>query len=177
MSVARQIGCALIALFIGSGVSFARGVYQEPDAFLKETFAGLTPETKALWITPDLKDRVTGILGHPPNAMRIRYWADGRRTAWIVEEIGKEKPITTGIVVNDGSIERVKVLIFRESRGWEVRHDFFTEQFAGAVLTGQHQLDRNIDGISGATMSVSAVTRLARMVLYLDQQVGTDELR
>ena len=120
---------------------------------------------------------MTEILGHPPNAMRIRYWADGGRTAWIVEEIGKEKPITTGIVVNAGNIERVKVLIFRESRGWEVRHDFFTDQFNGAGLTGQHQLDRNIDGISGATMSVHAVTRLARMVLFLDRQVSADELR
>jgi hypothetical protein len=109
--------------------------------------------------------------------MRIRYWAEGGRTAWIVEEIGKEKPITTGIVVNDGSIERVKVLIFRESRGWEVRHDFFTKQFHGATLNGHRELDRSIDGISGATMSVSAVTRLARMVLLLDRKVAAHESR
>lgn len=160
-----------------AGVAAARGVYQEPDAFLSETFSGNTPPAKALWITPALRDEVAGILGHPPNAMRIRYWADGGRTAWIVEEIGKEKPITTGIVVNDGSIERVKVLIFRESRGWEVRHDFFTEQFDGATLNGHRELDRPIDGISGATMSVSAVTRLARMVLLLDRTLAADEPR
>lgn len=177
ISTTRRIGWFLIVFLVGVGVSSARGVYQQPDAFLHETFAGETPQKKALWITPELRDQVTEILGHPPNAMRIRYWADGGRTAWIVEEIGKEKPITTGIVVNAGNIERVKVLIFRESRGWEVRHDFFTDQFNGAGLTGQHQLDRNIDGISGATMSVNAVTRLARMVLFLDRQVSADELR
>ena len=160
-----------------SGVAAARGVYQEPDDFLSETFAGEPPAVRALWITPALREEVAGILGHPPNAMRIRYWADGGRTAWIVEEIGKEKPITTGIVVNGGSIERVKVLIFRESRGWEVRHDFFTEQFDGATLNGHRELDRTIDGISGATMSVSAVTRLARMVLLLDRKVAADESR
>ncbi len=172
-----RIGLLSLVLAGASGIAAARGVYQEPDDFLRETFAGEPPSVKALWITPELREEVAGILGHPPNAMRIRYWADGGRTAWIVEEIGKEKPITTGIVVNGGSIERVKVLIFRESRGWEVRHDFFTAQFDGATLNGHKELDRPIDGISGATMSVSAVTRLARMVLLLDRTLAADESR
>lgn len=167
----------VFVLTAAGGTAAARGVYQEPDDFLSEAFAGRTPPARALWITPDLREEVAGILGHPPDAMRIRYWAEGGRTAWIVEEIGKEKPITTGIVVNAGSIERVKVLIFRESRGWEVRHDFFTKQFDGATLNGHRELDRPIDGISGATMSVSAVTRLARMVLLLDRTLAADEPR
>jgi hypothetical protein len=169
------LAASLVLFFAATGGAAARGVYQEPDEFLIETFAGATPEPKALWITPELKRDVAEILGHPPAAMRIRYWADGARTAWIVEEIGKEKPITTGVVVNDGAIERVKVLIFRETRGWEVRHDFFTAQFTGATLDEDRTLDRPIDGISGATMSVSAVTRLARVVLYLDRHVSASE--
>jgi len=177
MSKAIHIVLLTFVLTGVGGVAVARGVYQEPDDFLSETFAGQPPAVKALWITPDLREEVAGILGHPPNAMRIRYWAEAGRTAWIVEEIGKEKPITTGIVVNGGSIERVKVLIFRESRGWEVRHDFFTKQFHGATLNGHRELDRSIDGISGATMSVSAVTRLARMVLLLDRKLAADESR
>ena len=60
-----------------------------------------------------------------------------------------------------------KVLVFRESRGWEVRHPFFTDQFRDAGLTGELALDRNIDGISGATLSVRALSRLARLALYL----------
>jgi len=162
-------------LFAASGVTaVARGVYQQPEDFLNETFGSATPTARAVWITADLKQRIAAILGHPPAAMRIRYWSHDQRTAWIVEEIGKEKPITTGIVISGNRIERVKVLIFRESRGWEVRHDFFTDQFHGATLNGRAELDRSIDGISGATMSVSAVTRLARMVLLLDQEVGAD---
>ena len=172
----RRILIAASLFLCAAGAVGARGVYQEPDQFLDETFAGATPAPKALWITPDLREGVTRILGHPPAAMRMRYWAQDGRTAWIVEEVGKEKPITTGIVVNAGAIERVKVLIFRESRGWEVRHDFFTDQFDGATLNGEGQLDRTIDGISGATMSVSALTRLARVVLYLDNHVNAGNI-
>lgn len=153
----------------------AMGVYQTPEDFLRETFAGQPPKAEALWLTKDLRQAVTDILGHPPATMRLRYWRQGERTAWIVEEIGKEKPITTGIVIEEGRIEQVKVLIFRESRGWEVRHDFFTDQFRQAGLDTSRQLDRDIDSISGATLSVNAITRLARMALYLNARVAGNE--
>ena len=156
-------------------VAGAMGVYQAPDDFLQETFDGNPPSPKAVWLTADLREAVKDILGHPPATMRMRYWREGDRTAWIVEEIGKEKPITTGIVITNGRIERVKVLVFRESRGWEVRHDFFTDQFRQVGLNGDHHLDRRIDSISGATLSVSAITRLARMTLFLDSRVTRDE--
>jgi uncharacterized protein with FMN-binding domain len=84
-----------------------------------------------------------------------------------LEEIGKEQPITTGIVVEDGKIDQVKVLVFRESRGFEVRYPFFTDQFRGATLREGLDLDREIDGISGATLSVRALTKLARLALLL----------
>ena len=93
------------------------------------------------------------------------------RTAWILEEVGKEKPITAGIVINNEKIELVKVLVFRESRGWEVRHDFFTNQFKQIALKPDHQLDKSIDNISGATLSVRAVSKLARIALLLDKKV------
>jgi len=105
----------------------------------------------------------------------VRYWSRDERTAWILEEIGKTEPITTGIVVDKGAIARISVLIYRESRGWEVRYPFFTDQFKGATLNSTHELDRNIDGISGATLSVRALTRLARVALLLDAKVRQAE--
>jgi hypothetical protein len=147
-------------------------VYQEPAEFVSETFLGNPPPPQVLWLTGTLGDTVHEILGHSPSSKRLRYWRDGQRSAWILEEIGKELPITTGIVVNGGQIERVRILVFRESRGWEVRHEFFTRQFDGASMNGRRELDRRIDGISGATLSVRAVEKLARLALLLDDQVS-----
>lgn len=150
-------------------------VYQEPADFVNESFHGNPPAPKALWLTPELKTQMQAILGHPPVGMRIRYWHDQERTTWVLDEIGKELPITTGIVVHQNTIEQVRVLIFRESRGWEVRHDFFTDQFRGASMNGNGSLDRNIDGISGATLSVRAVEKLARVALLLDQTIKSTQ--
>ena len=151
----------------------AEDVYLAPEAFLAEAFDGDVPEPGKLWITKDVKAGAAAIMGHDLGALRVGYWTRGTRSAWILEEIGKVHPITTGLVVDDGAIARIQVLIYRESRGWEVRYPFFTDQFLGARLTVNHRLDRGIDGISGATLSVDALTRLARLALFLHGRVMT----
>ena len=153
----------------------AGGVYQEPDAFINQVFDNAPPKPQVLWLNKELKAQIVDILDHKYKGLRVRYWQQDldnkRRTAWILDEIGKEKPITVGLVVNDQKIELVKVLVFRESRGWEVRHDFFTKQFEQAALKDNNRLDKNIDNISGATLSVRALTKLARIALLLDRQL------
>ena len=150
-------------------------VYQSPEEFLAEAFGGQTPEPALLWIRGPVRDHIKEILGHRYSGIRIRYWARGQRTAWILEEIGKYKPITTGFVVDQGRIRTVKVLIYRESHGWEVRYPFFTDQFRDVRLTQDWELSGDIDNISGATLSVNALTRLAALALYLHEQAVARE--
>ena len=171
--VMTDVRCWLLCLLLATATSLpAKGVYQEPDAFLSEVFNGEPPAPKVLWITRALRDPIEEILGHSPGVLRMRYWKSYQRSAWILEEIGKEQPITVGLVVHAGRLETVRVLAFRESRGWEVRYPFFTDQFNGATLTDEHNLDRTIDGISGATLSVRALQKLARLALFLDSRTA-----
>jgi len=149
----------------------AGGVYQQPADFIKQVFNNQPPKPSVLWLKKDLKKQLSDILDHKYKGMRIRYWQQNKKTAWVLEETGKDKLITAGIVINDGKIEQVKVLIFRESRGWEVRHDFFTDQFKQAKLADNNQLSKHIDNISGATLSVRAVKKLAKIALFLDQTI------
>ncbi len=151
--------------------SHARGVYQHPDAFLAETFANKVPKAQFVWFTGEIGKTVKSILSHKPPTLRTRYWLQDKRSVWILEEIGKEKPITVGFIINQGQIERVKVLIFRESRGWEIKREDFTDQFKAVTLEKENELSKPIDSISGATLSVNAVTKLSRIALYLDSQV------
>jgi len=159
-------------LIVGSAGVLAGGTYQEPGAFLGDSFSEGTPEAAVIWLTGERKQAIQKLLGHSYTSLRVRYWRQDMRSAWILEEVGKEQPITVGIVVSEGRLERIKVLVFRESRGWEVRHPFFTDQFKNAGLNKERQLDRPIDGISGATLSVRAMKKLAAMALYLDSQLG-----
>ena len=156
---------------INSTVAVAGGVYQEPADFIIEVFDNDPPKADVLWLNKDLKAQIVKILDHKYNGLRVRYWQKEKRSAWILEEIGKEKQITAGIVINNSRIEQVKVLVFRESRGWEVRHDFFTDQFKQAGIDEDNRLDKSIDNISGATLSVRAIKKLATIALLLDQHI------
>jgi hypothetical protein len=164
----------LLLLFLSAGPTPADSTYQSPEDFLNEIFAGAVPTAQVLWLKDDVRETSTAIMGHRYPAIRVRYWLKGARSAWILEEIGKERPITTGIVVNNHGIERLRVLVFRESRGWEVKHPFFTDQFPGLGITPAYELDGPIDGVSGATLSVRALKKLARLALYFHSQVVTD---
>jgi len=170
MNIRTGVG-VIVLLFFVLGTALAKDVYQTPRAFLAETFSGETPKPEMVWLSGALKGAATKIMGHPYAKLRIKYWQLNGRTAWILEEIGKVKPITTGFVIDSDRIERMKVLVFRETRGWEIKYPFFTRQFKGLGLKGDDGLDGNIDGITGATLSVSAVTRLSRLALFLNQHV------
>jgi FMN-binding domain len=143
-------------------------VYLAPEAFLAEVF-GAAPKASVLWLTPEIRGEVAKILGHAPGKLRERYWSEGTKSAWILEEIGKEELISAGFVVSAGRIERASVLVYRESRGMEVRYPNFLKQFSGAELNDRHELSKRIDGISGATLSVWAMGRMARQALYFDR--------
>jgi hypothetical protein len=160
----------LLTLALGAAAAgFVRGeVYQQPDAFVAEVF-GTVPAPKVLWLTKDIQAQAAAILGHPPAQLRQRYWSDAHRSVWILEEIGKEELITAGFVVADGRIDHVRVLVYRESRGQEVRYPSFLKQFNGAKLAQGARLDREIDGIAGATLSVGAMERMARLALFFDR--------
>lgn len=144
------------------------GQYQTRAEFLQSALGSTQPPSGTLWLDDKTRPRIADILGRTPDMLRVRYWFEGARTAWIIDEVGKEKPITFGVVVANGEIQTLRVLQFRESRGWEIRYPFFTDQFTDARLTNSAALDRRIDSISGATLSVNAATKVARLALLLD---------
>jgi hypothetical protein len=170
----RQIGCCTVRvimigfMIVGTAVA-ADKIYEQPSAFLGRHF-GEMPKPSVLALNDDQQKKIKEILGHAYGQQRVRYWASSGKHGWILEEIGKTEPITTGIVIQNHAITEVKVLIYRESHGWEVSRPFFTKQFEGATLNGE-KLNHGVDGIVGATLSVRALTKLSAMALYLDQQI------
>lgn len=158
----------VLALYAAAALA-APGVYQTRSEFLHEALGTEQPESNTVWMNDELRNVVTKVLGHPPAMLRMRYWYGGSRTAWIIDAVGKEKPITLGIVVENQAIQSFKVLQFRESRGWEIRYPFFTNQFTAIRLGKGGSMSQDIDGISGATLSVRAATRSANLALVLDE--------
>lgn len=160
----------LILLLIFTSSAFAEDILQKPEEFISQSFAGNPPAPKIFDIPEDLKKPISKIMKRKYRLGKVEYWLKDGRSVWILEEIGKVKPITTGFIVNNNKLEEVKVLIYRESHGWEVKYPFFTDQFKEVTLDGK-RLSEYIDGISGATLSVNALKRMAALALFLHKQV------
>lgn len=167
-----KITISMLTLLILSTAS-ASDDHIAPEDFLQRVFADAEPDSETVWLTGDKQDVATQILGHKPDYLRLRFWQTEEKKAWIVDEIGKTEPITIGIVVEGNAISDIQVLAFRESRGWEIKHDFFTKQFRGVGLDSRRRLNADIDGISGATLSVRAMNKVSRLVLYLSQSLDS----
>jgi metallophosphoesterase superfamily enzyme len=173
MLLIRKSVCCLLAACISTPtLLFAASVYETPADFLNRAFAGTPPDAGVIWLSGDRKSSVRQLLGHDYPALRVRSWCQSGRSAWILEETGKELPITVGIIVDKDYISSLRVLTYRENRGGEVVTPAFTDQFTGVALEGNETLNTKIDGISGATLSVQALTRLAGMALFLHADTG-----
>jgi hypothetical protein len=159
-----------IGLFLVSLSTVAAVNSNASQMFIEQT-VGKSATPKIYWLTEQDKATIEQILQHSFNRLRIRYWQKDDSTVWLLDEIGKEQLISFGVYIKNHSIEEIKVLVYRESRGDEIKHRFFTEQFHQATLLDNGQLSQHIDGITGATLSVNAMKKIARLALYLDKKV------
>src|SRR5712692_2502171 len=88
--------------------------------------------------------------------------------AVIVEEIGKSEPITFMVGVDaEGRAGEVTLMVFRESRGAEVREPRFMRQFKGKRLRDPIRVNRDILNYTGATLSSEAMARGVKKALAL----------
>ena len=83
--------------------------------------------------------------------------------------VGKVQPITyLGVYTNDLDIRHVQVLRYREQIGGAVQNQQWLKQFRGTSPESSFERGKDVDGITGATISVDAlISGLKRMSVYL----------
>ena len=124
-------------------------------------------------LTPEFKTRLRQILGKRVREKGYTFiigMKDNGPTGYAVmlNMIGKERPITFMIAVNlDGTVRAVEVLIYRESQGSEIRSPRFMKQFEGKTIDSPLKPGRDIDAITGATLSSRSATYVVKKALAL----------
>lgn len=96
------------------------------------------------------------------------YDASGafRGYAVVTEEIGKYRPITFMVGVTPAlAVKDVAVMVYRESRGGDVKRRRFLDQYRGKTARDPIDANRDIINISGATISVRSMNAGVKRVL------------
>jgi hypothetical protein len=85
----------------------------------------------------------------------------------VIREVkGKDQPITFLVATDTGDrLRDIDILVYREPYGGEVAYDAWRRQFRGKSTDDPLQVGRDIRTISGATISVNAVTLGVRKAL------------
>jgi thiamine biosynthesis lipoprotein len=167
---------ALAMLFMASCLRVSAQV------FMSEADAIKIIAPQAVW-TEDIKSLDDAARQSLAKSTRLRFAEPGyrfqvaregdRATAYALtlEEIGKTEPITFTVGLDAaGKITEVILLVYRESRGAEVRDPRFLKQFRGKTRRDPVQIDRDILNYAGATLSSQALARGVRKALALFEQ-------
>ena len=96
-------------------------------------------------------------------------------TAMLDNTIGKSMPITFLVILTqEGFIEQTEIIKYREPYGGEIQNENWTSQFTGKNSDSKFGLGSEIQGISGATISVNSVTKgIQKLILlfpYIESQ-------
>ena len=149
-------------------------IFLTEDAALKLMFPKSERIRKDLIrLTPEKKVQVEERIGwkFPEEVFEVYIGETGAQIdgyALIQNTIGKHKPMTYMVVVDHtGHVLNVELLVFRESRGSEVRTKRFNVQYEGKTVLDPVRLNKDIINISGATMSVRSFSAGVKRVLVL----------
>lgn len=98
-----------------------------------------------------------------------RIWRVSGGGWFIVDEvIGKHEFITYAVGLSaDGAVRGIEIMEYRESYGGEIRNPKWRAQFLGKTKTAPLTLDKDIQNLSGATLSSRHVADGIRRLLAL----------
>lgn len=149
-------------------------VFQSESEALSEIFPDAdSAQSRLIGVDSLMREALKSRLGWTVRDTSIAFidiFESGVRSgmAVISEEQGKHRPITfIAGVDTDLRVVDVRVLVYRESRGGEVRHTRFLKQYRGKSLDNPIRINRDIINITGATISVNALNAGVRKVLAM----------
>ena len=158
----------LILTYLLNGYTLAKQ-HEAEISFLNETFNGSIPKKQRLIVKGEAKDQIKSIMGNKYKKRLFSYWQNDTEQVWILNSIGKYKPITAAFSIQNCSVKSAHVLVYREQHGYEIKYPFFLTQFTDAQIDSSLKLNTKIDNISAATLSVNSMKRMAKMALLLSK--------
>lgn len=173
---------ALAPLAPATGARSAGGDLPTLEEALELAFEGCTFERSTVLLGKEERKRAEKLAGGKIDSRLLLLFtathAEGERAgevagwAWVDSHVVRTKRETLLVVVNpDHRIRRLEVLAFGEPMEYLARPAWYA-QFVGKKLDEKLRVDRDIRGISGATLTARATTDAVRRVLAVHLVAG-----
>ncbi|WP_443749874.1 FMN-binding protein [Asticcacaulis solisilvae] len=138
---------------------------------LEQAQAQMLPGQKLTAVTLELTDAQVAAIqkdsGEAPVNRQLRAWKAGDGSWFILDQVvGKHEFITYAVAIDPGGgVKGVEILDYRETFGDQVRQAAWRAQFTGRHHGQSLKLGKDIQNISGATLSSKHITDGVRRLL------------
>jgi Na+-translocating ferredoxin:NAD+ oxidoreductase RnfG subunit len=159
----------VLAFLISTSSSYAKTLERAEDAIAR-LFPRASFEEKTILLSAEERQAAGDLLGTPVEQALVSYFRvqteDGRSvSAYLDAHRVRTLPETLMLsVTQDGTIISVDVLAFREPQDYMPRRAWYA-QFATKPFSPKLQLNRDIQGITGATLTGRATVNATRKML------------
>ncbi|MCB9220084.1 MAG: FMN-binding protein [Ignavibacteriales bacterium] len=163
-------------------ILFAGELKDRTDAHLRKFFGEeCAIDSKKYIIPKELKNEIE-------NLTQQRFYTDFVFLYYIKKDdkinsyavldnvIGKVQPITFLVIYDSNfSISDFQIIKYREEHGGEVQNESWRNQFIGKRANSEFTINENIDGITGATISVKSLIKgINKTTLLIRSIVGNE---
>ncbi len=161
----------LYIIFIPLFIS-ANGIEERTESIIKSEFGdNIEIEYSKFQINEKVKSEIEFVSKQRFFSESIFIWSitsnDTLQALGLMDNVyGKAQPITfLTIFTLDGKIHSNHIIKYREEHGGQVANEAWNKQFVG--MDNNSDIKSNVDGISGATISVNAVKKGVQKLLLL----------
>lgn len=155
-----------------------RTLKDEAEEFLRSFYSNHCELRFEKFVIPaDVKNRVEKSAGQRFHNDFVYVWkifeGDKKISTAILDNVnGKSLPITFLVIIdNEGKVITSEIIKYRESYGGQVTEENWLKQFKGKDENSSFQIGKEINSISGATISVNSVTRGIKKIVLLYKEV------
>lgn len=120
-------------------------------------------------LTEDIQDKMQSASSVRQPFKGDRTWRAADGSFFIVDEVvGKHEMITYAIgIAPNGKVQSIEIMEYVESYGYEVAEESWRKQFVGKTADDPLKLKKDIQNISGATLSCKHLTDGVKRVMVM----------
>ncbi len=168
----KYLPCLLAVIF--SQFLFAGEIRNKTETAIHE-YAGkdVSLAFQKLSLGPIIKKKIEQQAGQQFFKDHVYVWkisdTDSLKGYAVLDNVyGKSMPITFLVILNDkGEIKKTLVIKYREAYGGQISSTKWLRQFNSKDKNSNYNIGKDIDGISGATISVNALSKGIKKLVLL----------
>jgi len=148
-------------------------IYMSEEKAAKSFFPDLKLQRMELKLNGELVNQIEKASGETVRSPELKIFKASTKDAVFIDQVlGKHEFITYAVGIDSmGKVRGIEILEYRETYGSQVRGEDWKKQFVGKTSVSQLKIDKDIKGISGATLSSAHVTAGVRRLLQTYEHI------